>query len=223
MHAWDVTVREATEIQKDMQRRLTEAPLPSYIERVAGADISFQRFGTEFHACVVVLSYPELHVIEAAYATTHVSFPYVPGYLSFREIPAIAEAYANLCERPDVLIMDGNGKAHPRGIGVASHLGLVLDIPTIGVAKSRLFGVGDDPDANRGSISYLVHPTTGERLGAYVRTKLRSKPVIVSPGHRANLETALAFVQTLVRGYRIPEPTRQAHRLVNAYRKNQHE
>jgi deoxyribonuclease V len=218
MHSWDVTVKEATLIQKEMQRRVIDTPLPSFIQTVAGADISFKRFGKTFHACVVVLSYPGLEILEAAYATKHVTFPYVPGYLSFREVPTIVEAFEKLARKPDVLVMDGNGIAHPRRIGVASHLGLMLDIPTIGCAKSKLYGDGELPGEEPGSISYLSDPKTGEHIGAYLRTKARSKPVIISPGHKADLESSIAFMQTCVRGYRIPEPTRQAHILINAYR-----
>ncbi len=218
MHSWDVTVREATEIQKEMQRRVIDAPLPFHIRTVAGADISFSRFSDIFHACVVVFSYPDLVEVARSFATKRVTFPYVPGYLSFREVPAIAEAYSALLQKPDVLVMDGQGIAHPRRLGVAAHLGLVLDIPTVGVAKSKLYGVGDLPPDEAGSISYLIDPKTNERIGAYLRTKRRSNPVIISAGHRADLESSLSLVRSCVRGYRIPEPTRRAHMLVNQYR-----
>ncbi len=218
MHSWDVSVKEATVIQKELQRRLILAPLPSFIRTIGGADISFSRFSEIFHACVVVLSYPELTVLEYAFATKRVTFPYVSGYLSFREVPAIAEAYNKLKHKPDVLVMDGQGIAHPRRIGVASHLGLVIDTPTIGVAKSRLYGVGTLLEEIAGSVSYLLDSKTGEKIGTYLRTKSRVKPIIVSPGHKADVETSLSLIPTCVKGYRIPEPTRQAHRLVNLYR-----
>lgn len=218
MHRWDVSVSEATVIQKEMQRLVTHAPLPSFVHTVGGADISFSRLTDIFHACVVVFSYPDLREIERSFATARVTFPYVPGYLSFREVPTITQAYKALKKKPDVLVMDGHGIAHPRRLGVASHLGLILDLPTIGVAKSLLYGVGRMPDEAVGSVSYLKDPKTRERIGAYIRTKQSSYPVIVSPGHKADLETALTFVRSLVRGYRIPEPTRQAHILVNRYR-----
>jgi deoxyribonuclease V len=219
MHPWNVTVSEATEIQKEMQRRVVDAPLPYPIRTIAGADVSFSRFSDTFHACVVVFSHPDFTEIDRAFHTMRVTFPYVPGYLSFREVPVLAEAYQMLVHKPDVLVMDGHGIAHPRRIGVASHLGLVLDIPTIGCAKSKLFGVGEHPAPHAGATSNLVDPKTGDVIGAYVRTKERCKPIIVSPGHRANLEGAVRLVLDSTRGYRIPEPTRRAHELVNRYRK----
>lgn len=218
-HAWNVSVSEATAIQKELQRRVIHAPLARAPRTIAGADVSSVRFGKVVYACVVVLSYPELIEIERAFSTHDVTFPYVPGYLSFREIPAIQDAYEKLVAKPDLIMMDGHGIAHPRRLGVASHLGLSLDRPTIGCAKSRLFGTGVEPDAKAGSIAELKDPRSGEVLGTYVRTKDNVQPVIVSVGHKITLEEAIAFTLTSVHRHRIPEPTRLAHNLVNIYRK----
>ncbi len=187
---------------------------------IAGADISFNRYSDIFHAGVVVLSYPELCVIDHVFFTMQVKFPYVSGYLSFREVPAIMEAYKKLKIAPDLLMMDGNGIAHPRRLGVATHLGILLDIPVIGCAKSKLYGTGREPAQAKGSISYLS-ATDGDTIGAYVRTKDQVKPVVVSPGHRITLEESIALTLSCVRKHRIPEPTRIAHELVNQFRRGE--
>ncbi len=217
-HRWDVTVTEATAIQKALRDSIRLEPLKNGIRTIAGADISFSRFSDLFKACVVVLSYPDLKEVDRSFYEMRVSFPYVPGYLSFREVPALAEAYKKLRVQPDVVVMDGHGTAHPRRLGVATHLGLVLDTPTIGCAKSLLYGVGEHPSEEAGSISYLRDRTNREVIGAFVRTKDKVKPIIVSPGHRITLPESIRIIQSLTRGYRIPEPTRRAHMLVNAFR-----
>ncbi len=220
-HEWDVTVKEATEIQKSLRENIVLTPLSREVRTIAGADISFNRFSDIFFAGIIVLSYPDLMPIEQSLVKKRVSFPYVPGYLSFREIPAITEAYEKLAAKPDVVMMDGQGIAHPRHLGVAAHFGLLLDRPAFGCAKSRLYGEGIEPDEDPGSTSELRDPKTGETIGAYVRTKARTKPVIISAGHRITLEESVALSLNCVRGYRIPEPTRQAHHLVNAFRRGE--
>lgn len=221
MHSWDVTVKEATQIQKKLQERVSLTPLKGPIRTIAGADISFNRFSDNFLACVVVFSYPDLVEIERAFVRKIVKFPYVPGYLSFREVPAIAQAFASLAQKPDVLIMDGHGIAHPRRLGVATHLGLVLDTPTIGCAKSLLYGEHSALQEKKGSRTPLIDPKTGHALGELLRTKDGVKPVIVSPGHSVSLEQAVDIVESCVRRHRIPEPTRLAHELVNAFRRGE--
>jgi len=221
-HAWNVSVPEATQIQKELRESITLSRLPKPPVTIGGADISFSRYSDIFHAGVVVLSFPELTIIERSFFTMQVSFPYVPGYLSFREVPAIAEAFYKLRTKPDVLMMDGHGIAHPRRLGVATHLGLVLDTPTFGCAKSLLYGVGEQPGLKRGDISYLrdkKDPT--EILGAYVRTKDNVSPVIISPGHKTELEESIALTLKSALKQRIPEPTRQAHIAVNQFRKGE--
>ena len=218
-HKWDVTIPEATRIQKEMRTRVRFEPLSAMPRTIAGADISFNRYSDIFHAGIVVLSYPDLTLIEKSFFTMQVKFPYVSGYLSFREVPAIMEAYARLKAKPDVLMMDGNGIAHPRRLGVATHFGMLLDIPVIGVAKSLLYGVGEEPAPEKGSISYLTAKDNGDTIGAYLRTKDRVKPVIVSAGHRITLEESIALTLSVVRNHRIPEPTRLAHLAVNEFRR----
>ncbi|MDB5238622.1 MAG: endonuclease [Candidatus Kaiserbacteria bacterium] len=220
-HEWDVSIPEATRIQKEMRSLVRLEPLPHAPHTIAGADISFNRYSDIFHAGIVVLSLPDLVIIDRSFHTMQVKFPYVPGYLSFREVPAIMEAYARLKIKPDVLMMDGNGIAHPRRLGVATHLGILLDIPVIGVAKSLLYGVGEEPAQEKGSISYLTARDNGETIGAYLRTKDRVKPVIVSPGHRITLPESIALSLACVRNHRIPEPTRLAHNTVNEFRRGE--
>ncbi len=231
-HRWDVTVPEATAIQKALRSSVRLKPLLRPPRTIAGADISFSRYSDIFSACVVVLSLPDFAEVERSFVQMQVSFPYVPGYLSFREVPALAEAYAKLRTKPDVVMMDGHGIAHPRRLGVATHLGLVLDVPTFGCAKSLLYGAGEEPGIQKGSVSYLYSkPARGrsasggkplsELLGAYVRTKDRVKPVIVSPGHRITLDESVALTLAASRNHRIPEPTRRAHDLVNKFRRGE--
>jgi deoxyribonuclease V len=221
MHEWNVTVPEATAIQKSLREHIRLTPLKKKIRTIAGADISFNRFSDIFFAGIIVLSYPNLEEIEHALVRLQVSFPYVPGYLSFREVPALAQAYEQLKVKPDLIMMDGHGYAHPRRLGVATHLGLDLDTPTIGCAKTRLFGEGALPAEKKASTSPLCDPKTGEQIGSYVRTKDRVAPVIISPGHLITLEQSVDIALSTVRSYRLPEPTRRAHELVNAFRRGE--
>jgi deoxyribonuclease V len=216
---WYISVADAKAQQIELSRAVRLAPLSSPIRTIAGADISCERFGYTFHAAIVVLSFPELEIVETAFATMDVAFPYVPGYLSFREIPPLIAAYEKLRARPDVIMMDGQGIAHPRRIGVATHLGVVLNTPTIGCAKSLLYGEGKAPGLKKGSAADLIDPKDGSVIGARLRTKDAVAPVIVSPGHRITLEESLSIARSCARRHRIPEPTRRAHILVNAYRK----
>jgi len=219
-HRWDVTIAEATAIQKELRSQIRLEPLPKPPRTIAGADISYNRFSDDFFACVVVLSLPDLSEVERVFARGVATFPYVPGYLSFREIPTLLKAFEKLKAMPDVIMADGQGIAHPRRLGIATHLGLVLDIPIFGCGKSLLYGVGEQPAQKKGSVSYLHDRSDPEDiLGAYVRTKDGVKPVIVSPGHRITLEESIRLALDTTRGYRIPEPTRRAHDLVNAFRR----
>jgi deoxyribonuclease V len=161
-------------------------------------------------AAVVLLSYPDLDVLEVARAEKPLLFPYVPGYLSFREGPAVLAAFEKLSRLPDLAFFDGQGIAHPRRFGIASHMGVLLDIPTIGVAKSPLAVTGEEPPLEPGTWTEWQN-RRGETIAAAVRTKLRTKPLFVSPGHRMDLTTAVSLVLSACRGYRLPEPTRQAH------------
>jgi deoxyribonuclease V len=216
-----VTFPEARKIQEELRSRIRIEEFSEQLNYIAGVDISSNRFSNTLYAGWVLLAYPSLEIIEQALAKLDTKFPYVPGFLSFREIPALLEAYEKLKIKPDVTMVDGQGIAHPRRLGIAAHLGLVLDIPTIGCAKSLLYGVGDEPLGKAGSVSYLRDPKDKEIIGAYLRTKERAKPVIISPGNRITLEQSLDIARTCARGYRIPEPTRCAHETVNMFRRGE--
>lgn len=186
------------------------------VRRVAGADVASDRRDRRLHAAVVVLDAQTLETIETASVRCEASFPYIPGFLTFREAPAIQEAFAALRVKPDLLLVDGHGLAHPRGFGIACHLGLALDIPSIGVAKTVLVGRHLPPGSRAGSTVPLVH--AGRSVGAVVRTRTGVAPVYVSVGHRVGLDTAIRWTLALARGVRMPEPTRRADATVRALR-----
>lgn len=179
------------------------------VQTVAGIDVGMK--DDLMCAAIVVLNYPWLEVSAQATATRRITFPYVPGLLSFREGPVILDAFGRLGQKPDLLIFDGQGIAHPRRLGIASHIGLILDCPSIGCAKSRLCGQYQEPDVEQGSHVLLVDH--GETIGAIVRTRTGVKPVFVSIGHRVDLNTSIDYVLRCCKGYRLPETTRKAHRL----------
>jgi deoxyribonuclease V len=180
---------------------------------VAGVDVGFETGGTVTRAAVAVLGYPELELLETAIARRPTAFPYVPGLLSFRELPAVLEALARLREPPDLLLCDGQGFAHPRRLGIASHLGLLVDIPSIGVAKTRLYGSHDAVPDSRGAWTPLR--ANEEIIGAVLRTRPGTAPLYISSGHRISLETAIEYVMRCCTRYRLPETTRWAHRLAS--------
>lgn len=190
------------------------------VRRLGGVDISSIRFdpANRIFAAVVVLSWPELQVIETAAAEAVATMPYIPGFLGFREIPALLAAWDRLAVKPDLVMVDGHGIAHPRGLGIAAHLGVALDVPAIGVAKSPLVG---KPEAPLGEEAGAETPLVwkGERLGTMLRTRRRANPLYVSIGHRVSLEGAVDWVRRAGTGYRLPEPTRQAHLAANALRR----
>jgi len=210
MHDWDVSVEEAVAIQRRLRSLVQTAPEVALdrVRIVAGVDASYKDVAK---AAVVALSFPALDVLETAVAVREIPFPYVPGLLSFREAPAVLDALAKLRARPDVLIFDGQGLAHPRRLGLASHLGVYLDLPSVGCAKSRLVGRYDEPGPTMGDRSPLMD--RGEVIGTVLRTKPRTNPLFVSVGHKVDLETAVGLVLACLRGYRLPEPTRLADRL----------
>lgn len=217
-HRWDVTPQEAKRIQEELRERLVPEPPPHFAPRLAGgADMSFERFATRGYAGIVVLELDSLETVAEAGAEAELLFPYVPGYLSFRELPPIAAAWERLERRPDVLVFDGQGTAHPRRFGVACHGGLLLDVPSIGCAKSILVGTHGPLGEERGSTAPLVH--RGETVGMAVRTRAGVKPVYVSPGHLMDLSTAVEIVLRLSPRFREPETTRRSHRLVNDLRR----
>lgn len=220
LHAWNVTPDEARRIQSDLRRRISQedaVALPD-IRVVAGVDNGYlgRAVPTTAYAAIVVLSFPELEIIETAIGEAEIDFPYVPGLLSFREAPAILDAWRQVTTAPDVVLFDGHGYAHPRRIGIAAHLGLVIDRPSIGCAKSRLVGEFEEPARLFGATTPLVH--RGETVGMAVRTRPRHAPLFVSPGHRLSLDTAVAIALACCReGRFLPEPTRRAHDLITAH------
>jgi deoxyribonuclease V len=219
LHPWDVDYKTAVAIQEELRGKLVlEDRVAREVRTVAGADISCTRGDDRVYAAVVLLDAERLDVLEEASYCGRTAFPYIPGLLSFREGPALLQAFGKLRGRPDVVLFDGQGIAHPRGFGLAAHLGLILDTPAIGCAKTRLTGSFEEPGARRGQCSPLVHD--GRVIGSVLRTKDRVKPVFVSPGHRVGHERAVEIVLRCSRRYRIPEPTRQAHILVNRMRKD---
>ncbi|PRD12498.1 deoxyribonuclease V [Pantoea coffeiphila] len=175
---------------------------------IGGADVGFEQGGEVTRAALVILEYPSLRLIEHQVARIATTMPYIPGFLSFRETPALQAAWQQLTHRPDLLLVDGHGIAHPRRLGVASHFGLLVDVPTIGVAKKRLCGAFTPPDAEPGSCQPLMDK--GQQLGWVLRSKARCNPLFISTGHRVSQATALQWVENCLQGYRLPEPTRWA-------------
>jgi deoxyribonuclease V len=219
LHDWEQTPREAVELQKRLREQVRIAPLAREIRTIAGADISFNKFEPTVYAGIVVLSLPELEVIEESGVVSETRFPYVPGLLSFRETPSVLEAWSQLKTEPDALMLDGQGLAHPRRVGIACHVGLLIERPTLGCAKSVLVGKYEEPPIERGAWSEMIDK--GEVVGAALRTKRNVQPVFVSPGHLIDLEGAIDLTLKADGGYRQPEPTRRAHLLVNALRRGE--
>lgn len=217
-HSWNLAPKEAIALQKELREQVQLVPLTQPPTHVGGCDVSMNRFAKEGFAGFVTLTYPELELVDHAVVKDMIPFPYVPGLLSFREIPMLLKAWEKLKTKPDVLVVDGIGIAHPRRLGIASHLGLVLGIPTIGCAKSVLTGVYEEPGNEPGDTSYLYDKKTNEIIGAALRTKRNVKPVFVSPGHLITLQESIDLVFSCVRKHRLPEPTRFAHNTVNEYR-----
>ncbi|NPC71890.1 endonuclease V [Corallococcus sp. AB004] len=217
-HPWNVTPTEAVALQKRLREQLIlEPPAGLRITRLAGADISTEKGNDTGYGGMVVLDAETLLPVARAVATAPLTFPYVPGLLSFRELPVLAAVWERLTVRPDVLVFDGQGTAHPRRLGIACHGGLLFDIPSIGCAKSLLVGTPGKLAERRGATSPITHK--GEVVGMAVRTRTGVSPVFVSPGHRMDLDTAVEWVLKASPRYREPETTRHAHRLVNAFRR----
>jgi len=216
-HPWDVSYQEAALWQQRLREELVLSGDVRGMTTIAGADVSCERHGRTFFAGVVVMDAATLEVIGEAHHVDQVSFPYVPGFLSFREGPVILAAFEKLSVAPDAVIFDGQGIAHPRGFGLASHMGLMLGVPTVGSAKSRLVGEYGDVGRQRGSTAELVYD--GREVGYVVRTRENVKPIFVSPGHLISPKAAVELVLSCTTRYRIPEPVRRAHILVNRLRK----
>jgi deoxyribonuclease V len=217
LHTWNVTVEEAFDMQKKLEPILDLRPLTNDVKTVAGVDVSSSKKTDRLWAGVVVFKYPQLIKVEEKWVQERARFPYIPGLLSFREIPPLLAALERLEIEPDLILCDGQGIAHPRRLGLATHLGLVLNKPTIGCAKSRLIGEFAAVGLEKGDYSRLHYKN--RIIGAVLRTRKGVKPLFISPGNRINLKDSLKMVLGCTVRYRTPEPTREAHLLVNRIRK----
>jgi deoxyribonuclease V len=212
-HPWPLTVDEAIAIQQQLRTEVITEDQLGAVQYVAGVDLGFEESGTISRAAVAILSFPDLQLKEHAIAKRPTTFPYIPGFLSFREIPAVLDALEKVSITPDLILCDGQGIAHPRRLGIACHLGIIIDLPTIGVAKSLLIGKHDELPEERGAWQPLKH--RGENIGAVLRTRTGVKPVYVSSGYRVSLPTAIDYVMRCTPKYRLPETTRWADKLAS--------
>jgi deoxyribonuclease V len=205
--------------QKEMAAKVILEDQFKEVRHIAGVDVSCMPFDPEqmIFAAIVVLSYPSLEVVETQVLGAKQEFPYIPGLLGFREVPILLEVYNQLSIRPDLLMVDGHGVSHPQKLGVATHLGILLDAPTIGVAKSILVGKAKEP-LKEAAGSMVSLERRGEEMGKIVRTKKGCSPLIISSGHKVSLQGAVEWVSRCLKGYRLPEPTRKAHLAANEYR-----
>jgi deoxyribonuclease V len=219
LHDWIQDVPTAIALQRSLSERVLLTPTPAEnFSLIAGADVSATRFSGRLYAAVVVWNPYENRIVETAVAEQEADFPYIPGLLSFREIPAVLEAFRHLTIIPQAVLADGQGLAHPRGLGLACHLGLWLNLPTVGCAKSRLVGQAKEPGQLAGSFEPLLYHD--QNVGAVLRTRRGSKPLYLSPGHLIDLKSSLTLVNRCLRhGHRLPEPTRLAHLEVNTFRR----
>lgn len=213
----NISPTEATALQKQLREKISLQPLKKEVKLIGGADISFNKFEETVYAGIIVLSFPQLMPVASIVTIERTKFPYIPGLLAFREVPALISAWNQLTLKPDLLVLDGHGIAHKRRTGIATHFSLLANIPTIGCAKSKLTGIYTEPENHRFSQSTLTDKT--ERIGTVLRTKMNCKPVFVSPGNLINFEQSNEIIKQCVTSYRIPQPTRLAHNLVNEVRK----
>lgn len=214
-----LTVPEATLIQKELRQQIDLRPLAEAPQLIAGADISLNRFSEVIYAGIVILRYSDLKPIAFSLVKSTTRFPYIPGYLAFREVPALAEALEQIPVKPDVIMLDGHGIAHPRRMGIAAHLGSLTQTVTMGCAKKKLFGKYEEPGPFKGDFSPLTDKT--ETIGYALRSKNKVLPVFISPGNRMSLEDSLRIAVHCCGNYRLPEPTRKAHEFVNLFRTGQ--
>lgn len=216
LHNWNLSYSAARRIQADLAGRVRFKALPKKIKTAAGIDCAFSKDKKRICAVIMLLSLPDFEVVETVSAVEKVTFPYIPGLLSFREGPVCLKAASKLRANPDVFIIDGQGTAHPRRLGLACHLGLFLNRPTIGCAKSRLTGYFDEPGIEKGDYSWLKD--TDEIIGAVVRTRKNVKPVFISVGNKCLLKDAIRMTLACATRFRLPEPTRLAHQAVSKLR-----
>lgn len=212
-HSWNLSPRAAVALQHRLRSKVVRLGRPRQVRTVAGTDVGFERNGAIARAAVAVLSYPQLELVDFAVAQQPVRFPYVPGLLSFREVPALLAALGRLRVKPDLILCDGQGLAHPRRFGLACHLGVICGVPAIGVAKSRLIGEHGAPMRRRGA--WVPLRDKGETIGAVLRSRAGARPIYVSIGHRVSLPVAVRYVMACTTRFRLPETTRWAHRLAS--------
>ena len=210
---WPTTIAEAREIQARLRDQVVRENTLGPVQRVAGVDVGFEDRGKTTRAAVVVLDFPALTLQEQTISRTPTRFPYVPGYLSFRELPGVMQALEQLHSTPDLVLCDGQGIAHPRRFGLACHLGVITGLPTIGVAKSRLIGQYQEPEEHKGAWEPLWDKE--EMIGAVLRTRDHVRPLFISTGHRVDLPTAIDYVLRCTTRFRLPETTRWAHKLAS--------
>jgi deoxyribonuclease V len=218
-HNWNISFQEAREIQEDLARQVQIHPLDSEIRHVAGFDVSYLKKDNTVIGGMVVLEYPSLHVIDKFITTDRIHFPYIPGYLSFREAPIILKLIEKYHHLTDLFMFDGHGIAHPRRLGIAAHIGVISGKPSIGCAKKRLIGEYSEPGKRKGENTRLMDRQ--EEIGRVLRTKKGIKPVFVSVGNLINLPEAVQLTLNCCTRYRLPEPTRLAHLTVTTFRRQQ--
>ena len=221
METQNLTEAEALKIQKELIGKIKLQPLQKDIKYIAGTDIAYNKTSDTIYTGIIILDFENLEIVARSTVTDKVPFPYIPGLLSFREIPSYLKAWKQLKIKPDVIVTDGHGIAHPRKIGVACHLGILTQTPSIGVGKKILIGHYDDLESPKGSFAPLIKDS--ETIGYAFRGGDGLKPVFVSPGHLCDFESALKIMKKCAVGYRIPEPTRQADMMVNALRRREFE
>lgn len=221
LHSWNLSPEDAVRLQKELAEKIRLTPLPKFPATIAACDVSFDLGSPTLFAALVVMDSESLEVIEKVTVREEIRFPYVSGLLSFRELPVVLKAFAALQHEPDLIICDGQGIAHPRRLGIATHLGLWLQRPTIGSAKSLLCGKHGELGDERGATSPLVHRR--ETVGYAVRSRSGVSPIYVSPGHLCSLEDAVKVVMSVTRKYRLPDPIRFVHKLSNEARVSSHD
>ncbi|MGE9516482.1 MAG: deoxyribonuclease V [Solitalea-like symbiont of Tyrophagus putrescentiae] len=212
----NISIEQAKQIQQELLKKLQIKEYKDPINTIAGADISFNISSNVAYGCIVILDFGTLKPIYLSLAKGTLNFPYIPGYLAFREMPILFKAWEQMQVKPDILMVDGHGISHPKQMGIATQLGILLNQTTIGCAKNLLCGNYSEPNPIKGSIKYLEYQDT--ILGAIMRSKTNVKPIYISPGHKINLEASIKITEKCITKYRIPEPTRQAHKIVNLFR-----
>ncbi|WP_428667680.1 deoxyribonuclease V [Runella sp.] len=211
-----LTIAEAKVIQENLRANVQLAPLNKPIHTIAGADISLNLYSETIYAGIVILRYSDLQPLAYSLVKSTNTFPYVPGYLAFREVPALMQVWEQMPIKPDIIMVDGHGIAHPRRMGIASHFGTLTNTTTLGCAKKILFGKWSEPESIKGS--YMLIKDKEEIVGYALRSKNNVKPVFISPGNQMCLQDSLNIAMHCIGNYRLPEPTRKAHEFVNRFR-----